>query len=55
MPGQGPIPKKPPQIRRMNVRSMVIALDGRERDYPVYRFSGSHKTEKPRHNPFTGL
>jgi hypothetical protein len=52
---QGPIPSKPPTQRRINVRSTVIAVDGAERPYPVYRFSGRPFGEKPRHNPFSGL
>lgn len=39
----------------MSQRSQVIALDGAERPYPVYRFSGRTMFEKPRHNPFDGL
>lgn len=55
MPGQGPIPSKPPRTKRMSLRSKVIALDGAESPYPVYRFSRRHVYEKPRHNPFNGL
>jgi hypothetical protein len=55
MAGQGPIPSKQPQTRRMSARSQVIALDGAEKPYPVYRFSRRHVYEKPRHNPFDGL
>jgi len=53
--GQGPIPTKQPTNRRISVRSAVLALDGPERPYDVYRFSGQRKLEKPQHNPFNGL
>jgi hypothetical protein len=39
----------------MSVRSMVIALDGAQRPYPVYQFSRRFVYEKPKHNPFQGL
>lgn len=52
---QGPIPTKQPTQRRMSARSLVIALDGPERPYPVYRFSGRIFAERPKHNPFSGL
>jgi hypothetical protein len=41
------------QKRKMNVRSLVLALDGPEQPYPVYRFSkGKRRLERPKHNPF---
>jgi hypothetical protein len=52
---QGPIPSKKPQQRKMSGRSLVQALDGSEKSYPVYHFSTGPKYERPRHNPFTGL
>lgn len=52
MAGQGPIPTKKPTERRIAVRSVVAALDGPERPYEVYRFSGRQFAEKPKHNPF---
>ena len=55
MAGQGPIPSKKPQTRRMSARSVVLALDGAERPYPVYRFSRRPVYERPKHNPFNGL
>jgi hypothetical protein len=42
--------------RKINVRSLVLALDGPERAYDVYRFSrGKRRFERPGHNPFDGL
>jgi hypothetical protein len=55
MPGQGPIPSNKPRQKTLSARSQVIALDGAERPYPVYRFSRRFVYEKPRHNPFNGL
>jgi len=55
MPGQGPIPKRQPAQKRIDVRGATFALDGPERPYDVYRFSGPSKIEKPKHNPFDGL
>ena len=52
---QGPIPSKPPERRNISLRSVVLAVDGPERPYPVYRLSRTAKFEKPRHNPFKGL
>lgn len=52
---QGPIPSKPPTKRKITVRSVVITVDGRERPYPVYRFSRQAFYERPTHNPFEGL
>ena len=47
--------KKKPKIRIFNVRSLSIAVDGLEKPYPVYRFSGRVFVERPKHNPFAGL
>lgn len=55
MAGQGPIPRGKPKRRVLNVRSLSIALEGKEQPYPVYRFSGKVLLEKPEHNPFKGL
>lgn len=52
---QGPIPTKQPTQRTISGRSVVTALDGPERPYPVYRFSGRAFFEKPRANPFKDL
>jgi len=49
------IPTKPPVTRQINGRSLVFALAGKEKDYAVYRFSGTLKYERPKHNPFAGL
>ncbi len=49
------IPKKKPVVRVFNIRSLVTAIDGKEKPYPVYRFSGRVFVERPKHNPFTGL
>jgi hypothetical protein len=55
MAGQGPIPNRKPTQRHISVRSVVHALDGPERGYPVYRFSHRSFFERPKHNPFAGL
>lgn len=52
---QGPIPTKAPVTRNISARSIVQSLDGPERPYPVYTFSGRRFPERPRHNPFQGL
>lgn len=52
---QGPIPKTPPRQRRISVRSVVLALDGAERPYDVYRFSRRPFYERPRNNPFKDI
>lgn len=42
--------------RKVNVKSLVLALDGQEQPYPVYQFSrGKRRLERPKHNPFSGL
>jgi hypothetical protein len=52
---QGPIPSAPPKTRNISGRSLVMAIDGVEKPYPVYRFSRRPVYERPRHNPFSGL
>lgn len=48
MPAQGKRGK-----RKFNVRSLVYALDGPEKPYPVYVFGNrKKKLERPKHNPF---
>lgn len=55
-PAMATIPSAPPKTKQINGRSLVFALAGKEREYPVYRFSGrTYKYEKPKHNPFQGL
>lgn len=49
------IPGTKPRIRIFNARSLSIALDGTEKRYPVYHFSGKRFWERPKHNPFAGL
>ncbi len=50
------IPNKAPQVRKVQVKGLVIALAGKEKPYDVYRFSEGHiKIERPGHNPFKGL
>lgn len=49
-------PDRPPTFRKVHIRGLVIALDGKERPYDVYRFGGGvRKYEKPKHNPFKDL
>ena len=50
-----PVPQRKPVTRNLSGRSVVHAIDGRERPYPVYRFSRRVFAEKPNHNPFKGL
>lgn len=50
------IPNRPPQVRKIQIKGLVIALAGREKPYDVYRFSeGRVKFERPGHNPFAGM
>lgn len=49
------IPSRKPRTRSISAKAVVQALAGKEPDYPVYRFSGRQKYEKPKHNPFRGL
>lgn len=51
----GPIPTRKPRKRKISVRGLSFALDGKERPYDVYRFSGVPKFERPNHNPFKDL
>ncbi len=44
-----------PRTRKISVKALVQALSGKEKEYPVYRFSGRRFYEKPKHNPFSGL
>jgi len=48
-----------PKTRVMSMRSMVFALDGNEKPYPVYQKLRRNRkkqfVEKPGHNPFAGL
>jgi hypothetical protein len=43
------------RTRKINWRALVQAAAGEEKPYPIYTFSGKTFTEKPKHNPFTGL
>ena len=47
------IPKRRPRTRRISGRSVSFALAGKEKDYPVYKFSGRLFYERPKHNPFS--
>jgi len=47
--------RKKPRTRKISMRSAVHHIAGPEQDYPVYRFSGRHFFERPKHNPFAGL
>lgn len=50
------IPTRTPRTRTLSGKSLVLALEGKEKDYPVYRFSnGRQFVAKPKHNPFAGL
>ena len=55
IPGITGVRGRKPLTRRISGRSIVIALDGPEQPYPVYRFSRRDFVEKPKHNPFDGL
>ena len=49
-------PINAPIARKVNVRGLVIALDGKEKPYDVYRFSrNKRRFERPKHNPFKDL
>ncbi len=53
MPG---IPTKKPTRKQIDGRALALAVAGKEKEYPVYRFSkGEYKYERPKHNPFEGL
>jgi len=46
----------PTKTRTLSGQSLVLALDGREKDYPVCRYSnGREFFERPHHNPFAGI
>lgn len=49
------IPTRPPKTRILSGRSLALTLDGKERDYPVYHFTGRDFFEHPRHSPFTTI
>jgi len=44
--------RRKPVTRKLSGRSVVHAVDGTERPYPVYHFSRRRFLEKPGHNPF---
>jgi len=46
---------KKPRTRELNIRNLVFAIAGPERDYPTYTFSNKVFVEKPTHNPFKNL
>jgi hypothetical protein len=54
-PGITPAAGRPPQIRKISMRSAVFHIAGPEKDYPVYQMSNRVFLEKPNHNPFKGL
>jgi len=41
--------------RQLSGKSLAQALAGKEKPYPVYKFSRKTFKEKPGHNPFSGL
>lgn len=48
------IPTAKPVVRRISVRGLSNAIEGPERAYPVYQFSGSYRYERPhRAYPFS--
>ena len=50
------IPSRAPRSRSINARTLTIVLDGPEKPYDHYRFSGGKKFfQKPNHNPFEDL
>lgn len=51
----GSIPTRKPVTRKVSGRGLAFALAGLEQPYPVYRFGGRVKIERPNHNPFKGL
>lgn len=44
--------RRKPQVRNISGRSVVHAIDGPERPFPVYQFSNRVFPEKPNHNPY---
>jgi hypothetical protein len=47
------IPTAAPQRKTIDLRALSYGIDGPERPYPVYQFSGYRtKYEYPGHNPF---
>lgn len=55
MPTPGRLPNRKPKVRKLSVRGISFAIDGKERPFPVYRFSRRPFFERPGHKPFTGL
>jgi len=49
------IPNRKPRRRVVSMKSLVFAIEGNERAYPVYKFSDRQVFERPNHNPFQGL
>lgn len=47
--------RRKPVTRNLSGRALMHAIDGTERPYPVYHYSGRRFLEKPNHNPFKGL
>lgn len=50
--------QRKPRTRKVSVKVLVVALDGKERAQDVYRIrrkGGRVFLEKPNHNPFAGL
>lgn len=54
-PGITPKTGRRPRKRVISARSITFALDGPEKDYPVYPFSRRQFFERPTHNPFKDL
>ena len=50
------IPSRAPRTRNINARTLTFVVDGPEKPYDYYRFSGGKRfLEKPNHNPFEDL
>lgn len=46
------VPRRKPRVRTIDVRGLTFAISGKEKEYPVYHFSGKKFFERPSHNPF---
>jgi hypothetical protein len=44
-----------PKTKTLNGRSLVLAIDGPEKEIRVYKFTKRDFVERPRHNPFANL
>lgn len=48
------VDRRRPRSRKLSGRAVVHAIDGQERPYPGYHFSGRQFFTRPNHNAFAG-